>query len=205
MNRLYAVVWFTARTLLKALFGLRPVGDHHIPQKGPAIIAANHQSYFDPPVAATVIRREMHFFAKRELFDVPILNWLLARLNVIPVQRGRYDPRALSRVREALAGNGIVLIFPEGTRGNGREFLPPKPGVGLIAKQAKVPIVPAYLYRTDKLVGAFLARRRVRVFFGAPISPEDQQRFPDTKEGYRSLAEYVMEHIGRLKVVALSG
>ncbi len=201
MISLYRLGWLLSRSLPWLLYGFRPIGADRVPAEGPLIIAANHQSYFDPPLVGAGIRRPCHFFAKRELFDVPILGPLITRVHSIPVRRGIYDPASLSRVSELLAEGGALVLFPEGTRGNGVEFLPPKPGVGMIARQNRVPIVPAYLRETKNLWRA-LRLRSMRVYYGDPIPLEEIDRFPDTKEGYRSLAAYVMEHIGRLKVVA---
>lgn len=204
MKGLYCIGWYFVRFLAWLCFGYKPIGEEHVPEDGPAILAANHQSYFDPPLAAAAVKREVHFFAKQELFGVFFLGWLIRKLNAIPVRRGTYDPSALSRARQVLQNKGLLLIFPEGTRGDGENLLPPKPGIALIAKQARVPIVPTYLYRTNRLLGALAARRRVKVVFGEPITTGDIDRFPDDKDGYRSLAERVMEHIGRLKSLAFS-
>lgn len=205
MTGLYRIGWHLCRAVFRVLYGYRAIGAENVPATGPVIIAANHQSYVDPPMAGAGVRREFHFFAKRELFRVPVFRWLIRKLNAIPVRRGVYDPASLARVREVLADGGALIFFPEGTRDDGVEMLPPKPGVGMIARQAKVPIVPAYMYRTNKLWGAMFARRHIRVYYGPAISPEEQERFGDTKEGYRELAGYVMEHIERLKVVACGG
>ena len=204
-NRWYALGWYFSRSLSRLLFGVKAVGNERVPPKGPVIVAANHQSYFDPPILGAAIDREMHFIAKKELFGIFIFGWLVSKLNTIPVKRGTYDPGAISRVIEVLAGNGGLILFPEGTRGDGREFLQPKAGIGFIAKQARAPIVPAYLDGTNRLLKAIFSRRRVRVVLGEPISTEEIERFPDTKEGYRSLAERIMEHIGRLRTPAFSG
>ncbi len=204
MTLLYRLGRMLTRVLCGLFFGYRSVDAGRVPPDGPIILAGNHQSYLDPPLIGSGIRRSCHFFAKRELFSVPILGALIKRTHAIPVRRGVYDPASLSRVSEVLAGGGALVMFPEGTRDNGVEFLPPKPGIGMIARQNRVPIVPAYLRDSNKLWRA-LRRRSMRVYYGDPIPLEEIDRFPDTKEGYRSLAGYVMEHIGRLKVVAEEG
>jgi len=204
MNWFYGTVLFVARLILTILFGLKTVHRERVPGKGPVIVAANHQSYLDPPFLATALKREMHFFAKKELFDVPILGRLITRLNSIPVRRGVYDPAALHRVEKALAEGGGLIMFPEGTRGDGKEFLRPKRGVGMIARKSGATVVPAYLYRSNRLMGALFARRRVKVFFGDPIDPEVIARYDDNKEGYQELSEMVMERIARLRAEAKS-
>jgi 1-acyl-sn-glycerol-3-phosphate acyltransferase len=201
---IYWTVWSFARSVVWVLYGLKMFNRKHVPPSGPVIVAANHQSYLDPPVVAISINREVHFFAKQELFRIFGLGWLIATLNAIPVRRGVYDPRSIKRVLTALEQGGALVLFPEGTRGNGVEFLRPKPGIGLIASHAKAPIVPAYLRRTDRSWKT-LWRRRIYVIFGEQITAEQVCRYPDDREGYQALADFVMERIGRLRASAEEG
>ncbi|MDD4051522.1 MAG: lysophospholipid acyltransferase family protein [candidate division Zixibacteria bacterium] len=201
---IYWTVWSLARSVVWVFFGLKMFNRRHVPVTGPVIVAANHQSYLDPPVVAVSISREVHFFAKEELFRIFGLGWLIATLNAIPVRRGVYDPRSIKRVLTALEQGGALVLFPEGTRGNGVEFLRPKPGIGLIASHAKVPIVPAYIRRTARSWKT-LWRRRIYVIFGEPITAEQVSRYPDDREGYQALADFVMERIGRLREAGEEG
>jgi 1-acyl-sn-glycerol-3-phosphate acyltransferase len=204
MNVLFWSGWFFSRVFGWVVFGLRRFGAENIPKKGPLIIALNHHSYFDPPLIGAKVNRELHFFAKSELFEVFFLGRLIRKVNAIPVRRGTFDPRALRSVEKVLSNNGALMVFPEGTRNNGVDFLPPKPGIGLIAKRAGVPIVPAYAYGLKSPAQAFFRRRSARVYFGPPIPVEQLEQFSDNKDGYRSLAEFVMEKIARLKAEAVS-
>ncbi|MEE9443062.1 MAG: lysophospholipid acyltransferase family protein [candidate division Zixibacteria bacterium] len=179
--------------------GLRAIGEENIPMSGSLIFASNHQSYLDPPFVSVMIRREIHFFAKKELFDIPILGWIITRLNTIPVRRGVYDPTSLNRVYDSLNKGGAILMFPEGTRGNGREFLKPKPGIGMIARKAEVPILPLYAWRTNKMRDALIRRKGMIIEFGQPISVDKIKEYPDNKEGYRELARMVMTRIGDIR------
>jgi 1-acyl-sn-glycerol-3-phosphate acyltransferase len=204
MKGIYWIGWRSVRSFLWLLFGHKPIDYQRVPNEGPVIVAANHQSYFDPPILGCAIKREMHFFAKKELFEVFFLGWLIRQYNSIPVRRGVYDPASLSRVSEILDKGGSLIVFPEGTRGDGKEFLKPKPGIGLIARRSRVPIVPAYIHGSDKLSRALFWRRRIKVLFGEPLTPDEIDRFEDNKEGYRSLAKCVMDRIGKLKSEASS-
>jgi len=194
--------WFScivARTLFRILFGYRVVNVDRVPMEGPIILAANHQSNIDPPVFGVSVRRELHFFAKKELFDKFLIGWWVRKHNSIPVRRGVYDPASFSLVEEALGKGGGLIMFPEGTRGDGKEFLKPKPGIGLIAKRSQVTIVPAYINGTKQLLRAIFRNPRVSVTYGEPILINEIEKFADDKEGYRSLARHVMDRIGKLK------
>ena len=62
---------------------------------GPVIFAMNHESYLDPPLAGIASGREVFFLARKTLLDVPVLNFLLPRLNVVPVDQEGTDRSAL--------------------------------------------------------------------------------------------------------------
>lgn len=199
MDWFYRIIWTLVRYLGMGFLGLRAVDEKNIPMEGALIFASNHQAYLDPPLVSVMIRREIHFFAKKELFDVPILGWLITRLNSIPVRRGVYDPKSINRVYECLDNQGAILMFPEGTRGNGNEFLKPKPGIGMIARKAKAPILPVFARRTNKMRDALIKRKGMTIEFGEPISVDKIEEYPDNKEGYRELANFVMARIGDIR------
>lgn len=199
MHWFYWSIWKLVRTIGQVLFGLHTVDEKHVIFEGPVIFAPNHQSNLDPPFVSVMIKRELYFFAKKELFDIPILGSLIGALNAFPVRRGVYDPKALNTVFEALKNGGGVIMFPEGTRNDGETFLKPKPGIGLVACRAQVPIVPIYSSNTHRWKKALFWRNRMTVTFGEPIPVEKVKEFGNDKEGYRSLAEYVMGRIAELK------
>jgi 1-acyl-sn-glycerol-3-phosphate acyltransferase len=201
---IYWTVWSFARSIAWLFWGHKIVDRQRVPMEGAVIVAANHQSYLDPPVVAVSIHRAVHFFAKEELFRIFGLGWLIATLNAIPVRRGVYDPRSIKSVLAALGQGGALVLFPEGTRGNGIEFLRPKPGIGLIARHARTPIVPAYISRTARSAKT-LWRRRIIVRFGEAITAEEVGGYPDDREGYQALADAVMTRIGRLRAAAEEG
>jgi glycerol-3-phosphate dehydrogenase (NAD(P)+) len=172
-----AVYWIV-RGLLQPFFWtylrMRRTGREHIPRTGPAIIAANHRSFVDPFVIGTMARRPMYYVAKRELFSYhPALSWILSALGAFPVDRGAGDAETIRTVKELLARGEIVLIFPEGHRirpgGLGR----PRRGVGRLALETGVPVIPVAVIGTEKIRRGWRLRpRQVRIRAGAPM------RFP---------------------------
>ncbi len=195
----YWMVWFLTRFLARVIFGLKIYGLEHVPMEGPLIVAANHKSYLDPPLAGISIPRMMHYFAKRELFENPLFRLIISSFNAIPVRRGTFDPTALGIVSDILKNGQAILMFPEGTRGRGADFLPPKPGIGMLAARTNAPVLPAFIYRTDVWKQAIFSRRGLRVYFGAVITSEEISRFPKDRDGYRMLAEEVMKRIRDLR------
>ena len=96
--------------------------------------------------------------------------------------------------------DGIVLSQAEFDRQ--MMLHPPKPGVGMIARRARVAIVPTYAMRTNRLWAALLTRKRIAIYYGRPIPVEQVEQYSDDKEGYQALAELVMEKIAGLKAAA---
>ena len=191
----YLILQKIAIFLFKLFFDFKVFGEENIPEGG-VIIASNHVSYLDPVIlGASVYRRRIFYMAKEELFKIPILRNLIKYLGAFPVKRGSPDIKALKKALEILKENKILLIFPEGTRGDGKKLLPPKKGLGLLVSKSKVPVIPAYIFGTEKVLpkGAkFLKLNKIRVYFGKPI--KDIQ-----EKDYKTIGERVMEEILKLK------
>lgn len=199
MNPYYKIGWRLSRFVGKLLWSFRAEGLEHVPPTGGMIIASNHRSYADPPLVGAAILRQLFFFAKAELFTMPVLGWLVRHLNVLPIKRQRYDREGIERALEVLrAGNGLV-VFPEGTRCRTDDFLPPKSGIGWLAAEAKVPVVPAYIENSNHLWRALFLRKGVTVRYGEPISAEWLARVPPGKEGYQMIVNEIMRRIRELK------
>src|ERR671927_145489 len=116
MNFYYWLGYHLSRLIGRLFFRLHVVHRERMLQSGPVILAINHQSYLDPPLAGTACDRAIYFLARRTLLDVPLLGRLLPKLNVIPVNQEGVDRSAIKNmIRVLQRGNG-VLVFPEGSR-----------------------------------------------------------------------------------------
>lgn len=144
-----AVIKAWARTMLfglKVICGLdwRLEGGRHIP-RGPAIIAANHQSMWET-IALYAVAPAPVMVLKRELLRLPVYGWWGAAAGSIPVDRraGAKAIRALKKAAaEQLAAGRQVIVFPEGTRVFEGESRPLQPGVAAIYLAGRVPCAPA--------------------------------------------------------------
>ncbi|MCX6826401.1 MAG: lysophospholipid acyltransferase family protein [candidate division Zixibacteria bacterium] len=181
------------------LFRFRILQLEHVPAIGPFIVACNHISYFDPPLVGAAIPREINFMAKKELFKNKLFGKLLGRVNAHPINRGGFDKAALNTAIRILKTGQAILIFPEGTRAKYGDFLPPRPGIGLIAIKTIVPVIPAYINGTNQLRACLLGRERMGVIFGKPFSQEEIAGYQDNKGDYQKLAGEIMERIRSLK------
>jgi 1-acyl-sn-glycerol-3-phosphate acyltransferase len=153
-------------------------GTEHIPEGG-FVLAANHVSSFDPFLLGMPLwpRRAIRYMAKAELFN-SALGWAMRAIGTFPVRRGEADTDAMRTALELLRSGEVVGMFPEGTRAKKglRKKFEPKPhsGTARIALTAGVPLVPAAITGTDKL----LSRRRIVIAFGAPVRTDDLEGMP---------------------------
>jgi 1-acyl-sn-glycerol-3-phosphate acyltransferase len=203
------ILYHTGRTLTrvfsKFVFRIRVSGQGNIPRSGGFILASNHISWYDPPVVGSWAPREFYFFAKRELFKNKLFGNILSRVNALPVKRGAVDRAAIEASLDVMRRGYGLTFFPEGTRSKIDEFLDPKPGIGLLALQARCPIVPCYVHGTNKLKACFWGRDRMRVVYGEPFDERWLDSFPENKGGYQMIANAIMQRIGELRDRALQG
>ncbi|MGH8014912.1 MAG: lysophospholipid acyltransferase family protein [Candidatus Zixiibacteriota bacterium] len=199
MKILFWTGWTFFRIVATIVFRVKIKGAENIPREGGFILASNHISYYDPPLVGCCISREVYFFAKRELFRFKPFGAILLRVNARPVNRAGVDRAAIETAIEILkSGNGLT-VFPEGTRSKTNEFLPVKPGIGMIARLGAAPIIPAYIHGTNQLWNCLIGRTRLSVSYGEPISREWVGSQPESKEGYLVIADEIMSRIKGLK------
>ena len=186
----YNVIAAATWPILYGLFRLRSTGKENLPEGG-CVLACNHVSSFDPwPLGMPLWPRTfLRFMAKSELYWFP-LGKLIDGAGAFPVHRGQHDTVAIeTAVRLAREGN-VVAMFPEGTRrtkGLVKKFeARPRTGAARIALEAGVPLVPAAVKGTDKL----LRLGKLRVAYGPPVEIGDL--------GGREIAEAAQEATTRL-------
>lgn len=188
------ILYWLVRGLMQPFFHLyfrmSRIGREHIPQEGPVIFAANHRSFLDPFVIATMARRPIYYVAKRELFRNRIQAWFLNSLGAFPVDRGQADQDMVDTAKAILARGDCVLIFPEGTRVRPGPPGKAKRGVGRLVLETGVPVVPvAVIGTTDIRKGWRIRPRKVRIRAGQPLT------FPQVEAPSRELAAAVTARI----------
>ena len=163
-----AVVRRAAAGLLRLIFHVRVTGLEHLPKSGPVLIAGNHTGFLDGPVVFVLLPRPSAFLVKSELYDTAFRR-VLEFARQIPVRRGTPDRTALRRALDVLRAGGVLGVFPEGTRGEGR-LESVQHGIGYLALRAGCPVVPVVCVGTAEALpkGRRLPRWRapVTVAFG---------------------------------------
>lgn len=163
-----AVIRRAAARLLRLIFRIRVTGLEHLPASGPVLLAGNHTGFLDGPVVFILLPRPSAFLVKSELYDSPFRP-VLQFARQIPVHRGTPDRTALRRALEVLRAGGVLGVFPEGTRGEGR-LESVQHGIGYLALRAGCPVVPVVCVGTAEALpkGHRLPRWRapVTVAFG---------------------------------------
>jgi 1-acyl-sn-glycerol-3-phosphate acyltransferase len=202
VNPYYWIGYNFSRLIGRLFFRLRIVHRERVIQTGPVILAMNHQSFLDPPLAGTACDRAIYFLAKKSLMDVPVLGRLLPKLNVIPVNLEGTDRTALKAVIRVLRAGNCVLLFPEGTRTPDGNLQSPLPGLGLTIAKTLAPVVPMRIF------GAFDAwpsHGKIRLFRPITVVVGEPIIFSDAdialrEDLYSRLSARVMDAISAIRL-----
>jgi len=196
----YRIGIYLLKLIFYGLLGLRVIGKENIPSEGGLIVAANHISYLDPPLVGVAMwpYRTLHYIAKKDLFKIPLLGFILRLVNSFPVKRGKPDRVAMRKALELLKAGEAVCIFPEGTRSRDGRPQEPELGVSLLVLRSGAAVLPVAVINTDKALprGAIMLHpAKIRVYIGKPFHPNGQG---DPKEVRREIAKEIMERIREL-------
>jgi 1-acyl-sn-glycerol-3-phosphate acyltransferase len=153
------------------IYRCRAIEVDNVPASGPVILAANHFSNYDHFLAGVWLRRKIRFLAKSQLFRRnAVLDYVYENGGVVPVRRGHADEEAFTTMHRVLDGGGCLMIYCEGGRSRTGELGEPRPGVGRVALETGVPVVPVAVHgsgsirRWKKLVFP-----KVTIRYGAPL------------------------------------
>jgi len=178
-------------------YRFRAIDLANVPERGPVLLAPNHFSFWDHFFVAVLLRREVQFMAKSQLFKPALLGWYLNHGGVFPVRRGQRDGEAFKTAHAIFDRGGTVLMYAEGGRSRSKELGQPKPGVGRLALEAGVPVVPVAIHGSEHVRDAKRLRvPKVTVQYGEPLV------FPQVDDPTREQSQEVAEQVfGRVRVM----
>jgi 1-acyl-sn-glycerol-3-phosphate acyltransferase len=198
---LHARLWARIALALNGV-AVTVTGTEHLPD-GPVIFMCNHQSNFDILSLLAAMPRQIHWIAKKELFEIPVFGPSMRRGGYIPLDRsdGR---RALQSMDEAAAtihrGKSVVL-FPEGTRTEDGTLLPFKRGGFILARKAAVPVIPVTINGSGRVNPAGQIRLysgNIHLTLHPPLVVPPELRRSEAEnwmmESVREQIESVLEH-----------
>lgn len=203
MGLVYQLGYYLSRALAHCCFDYRVIGRERIPQEGGVILAMNHQSFLDPPLAGIACDREIHFLARKSLLEWPLLGSLFPKMNVVPVDENGPDMGALKAViRIVKAGHGTV-IFPEGTRSRDGKLQAAQSGLGLVVAKTMAPVVPMRIFGAFEAFPADTVRLSfspITVVVGEAMRFGPEDIAGDPKFAYRRISQRVMDQIAALEL-----
>ena len=203
MTLTYNIFYNLAKLLARVFFRMRVVHPERMVESGPLILAVNHTSYFDPPLAGICSRRGVYYLARKTLLQWPFFGPLFPAMNVIPVERDGNDMSALREVIKKIKdGNGVVL-FPEGTRSKDGNIQPARAGIGFVIAKTGAPVLPMRIFGAYDAFPKNSKRlhfTQITVVIGEPLVFSPNDLASATRETYQMLSDRVMEAIAALKI-----
>jgi len=202
MGLVYQTAYYLTRAVAHCCFDYRVINREAIPPDGGLILAMNHQSFLDPPLAGIACDREVYYFARKSLMDIPVLGRLLPRLNVIPYDQEGADMSALKAVIRVVRAGEAAVVFPEGTRSRDAQLQPAQSGLGLIVAKTMAPVVPMRIFGAHDAFprgASKIQMATVTVVVGDVLRFSSADFEGDAKAAYKRVSNSVMERIAELR------
>jgi len=197
----YRAVSLICRASLRGFFGrgleLDPMTS--FPSEGPLLVVCNHLSNIDPWIFGGFGPGTLYCMSKRELFNNPVVAWILAGCNCFPIDRGTADRRALRTALDVLSRRGRLLIFLEGTRSATPGMRRAEAGVGFLARRSGASILPVGVWGTEAALPRghrFPRRVPIRLRIGPAF--ELPERVPGERRDDQAVADLIASRIAEL-------
>jgi len=198
---LYRFAQFLVRWLWPLVGRLEVVDLGNVPASGPFLLVGNHQSYLDPVLIQTVVRRPVYAMAKSTQYAGSVMRWLLQKMKSFPVRRFEVDPQAVRLVlRHLQAGDGVALYI-EGERSWDGRLQPPRRGALRLMLKAGVPVIPVGISGAYDVWPRWDRRPRrgsVRIAFGEPIHLPALDHRAERDRALAAFQERLMDELARL-------
>ncbi len=208
MNASYFVGWSLFRFLFRFYFRWRVFHPERVPVTGPVVLAANHDSFLDPPLVGAGLERDINYLARDSLFRYPGLGTVLRSWNSVPVDREGGGAAGLKAILDRLLAGGAIILFPEGTRSKDGRLQKARSGIGLTVIKSNAVVIPVRVFGTFEAYGRQMKvplPRSVAVKYGQPLKFAALRAEAKVctkarlKEIYQQVADEIMAEIGKLQ------
>ena len=202
MKPLYRFFHTLFGTIARGAFQYRAYGQENIIEDGPAIMAANHQSYFDPPLVGITCKNELYYLARKTLFEKKLLGPIISRVNALPVDLSRGDLAAFRSILKLLQEGHRTVIFPEGTRSLTGQIQKARPGIGMIIARTLAPVVPMRIFGSFEAwpKGGKIRPHPITVVVGKPMRFKKDDFAAHNREVYQKISEQVLAAVAALEM-----
>ena len=198
MKKLYHFLWYIVWFFFSLVHPCRLVGKERLPERG-GLFCANHSGLSDPVCLIVAIgpKHQIHAMAKAEFMRTPVIGWILKKVGMFSVNRGKSDVGSMKTAIKYLKSNENVLIFPEGTRikngvdKHGNRSVA-KTGAAMLAVRTGAPIIPVYSPPKKRWF------RITKVVIGEFYYPQTESK-KGTAEEYHMIADDLMKRIHALE------
>ena len=198
----YRLAVFVFDILFRFTGGLKSVGDKNVPATGGVIIAPVHLSTYDPPALACTMRhRRLLAMAKVELFKNKFFGWIITQIGAFPIRRGESDREAIRFAVKVLEAGETLLVFPEGTRGDGEHLGAINSGPAVLAQKSGAWVVPVGIVGTHIAFSKDPSKKRrhgVVVAYGKPFKYADLATGANERENRALFLTHLESEIIRL-------
>lgn len=192
---LYRIGRALFRFIFTVFFRMRAIGMENVPSQGAVVLCGNHTSFLDPPFLGSPLRRKVHFMAKAELFDIPVLGSIISKVGAFPVKRGGVSRESIRLAVQLLRDGNMLGVFPEGSRSNAGGM--GKKGAASLALKSGAAVVPV------AIVGTYSLFRRMTIVYGTPLDMSAYEG--GSSEDLEQATEAIMKEIRRLHTVTSKG
>lgn len=189
----YNIVKSIVGVILKIFFRIKVRGARNIPKDGKLILCSNHASNWDPILISIAFPRQIHWMAKKELFKSKFLSNLIFKLGSFPVDRNGADINAIKNALRILKSEGVLGVFPEGTRVKGFDLNNAKSGAILLSTKSKAPILPVYIN------GNYRPFSSLDIYIGKPIDYAKSIEGKSSSEDYTNMGKELLYDIYNLQ------
>jgi len=183
-------------------------GLENMPRTGPVIVVCNHLSFVDSVFLPLVVDRQMAFLAKSDYFTGPgIKGWairfFMTSAGQLPIDRsgGKASEASLNAGLQVLAEGKVLSMYPEGTRSPDGRMFRGRTGVARIILEANVPVIPAAVIDTDKVMPlgtSFPKVHKVGVVLGAPLDFSRFRGMESDRFVLRAITDEIMHEMNKL-------